>query len=179
MGIRDTEISRLKKYAEGLGIKVYFKPYIRGMGIAEWDLDDQSITIYEKKSFSKTDYILTFLHELGHHLDWVYNNRKNDPEDVKAQELLCAGEIEGDRSDIPKKYRKRTYEMEKSGIYYMSIIYKELGLKIPYWKVKLQQDLDIYPYFILYKEGRFPTSKEDKEYRKKMTKIYKNKYGKI
>lgn len=177
MGIRDDEIKRLKKYAEGLGIKVYFKKYYKGCGGAEWDMDDQSIIIYPSSRYSKTDIILLLLHELGHHLDWIYHNKKDSKDALRAQELLCNGNMYGDRSDIPKKYRDIILREELAGIHYMDIIHKELDLKIPLWKVKMQQDIDASEYRLLASKGRFYTYKEAKEYKKGIKDYYRDKYG--
>ena len=177
MGIRDNEILRLKKYAEGLGIKVIFKKYTKGVGGAEWDMEDRIITLYTSKDDNKTTLILAFLHELGHHLDWVYKNKKLTKQSFKAFELLNAGPIYGERLDIPKKYRDIIYEEEKSGVYYMDIIHRELDLKIPLWKVKMAQDTDLMDYESLSKTGRFLTTKEVRSYRKLNKKYYIERYG--
>ena len=155
MGIRDDEIKRLTKYAEGLNIKVVFKPYQRGIGSAEWDIENRQIVVFQAPGDSKTKIILAMLHELGHHLDWIYNNKHHSEESLKAFELLNEGSIEGHRFDIPKKYRKIIYEEEKSGIAYMSIIAKECDIKIPHWKVQLEQYMDLLDYEWLYKKGAY------------------------
>ena len=178
MGIRDEEIKRIKKYAEGLGIKVNFKKHRKGVGGAEWDMEDRQITIYISPRTNKTTIILYLLHELGHHLDWIYHNKKDSKEAAKAYELLNSGPMFGDRSDIPEKYRQIIYREEAAGIHYMSIIWKELDLKIPLWKVKLQQELDLCEYRRLANEGKFNTIKEHKEYRKSIKDYYIDKYGK-
>lgn len=178
MGIRDTEILRMTKYAEGLGIKVHFKPHEKGCGEAEWDMDTQEIFLYTSSGTSKTTLILSFLHELGHHLDWIYNNKKDTKQAAKAYELLNRGNIEGDRSDIPQKYRNIILKEEESGIYYMDLIYKELDLSIPLWKVKMQQDLDLLEYKTLAKKARFLTNKEARDFRKNNKLYYMEKYKK-
>ena len=177
MGIRDDELKRVKKYAEGLGIKVYFKPYVRGTGDAEWDLDDQSITLFVRSKNSKTDLILTFLHELGHHLDWIYSGKKISKQVDNACIKLCDGPMLGYRLDLTQKERDLILQIELDGIHYMEVIYQELNLKIPYWKVKLAQHIDAYNYRMLAEESRFSTKKEGIKERKEMTEYYKDKYG--
>lgn len=171
------DLERLKKYAQSLGIKVYFKPYVRGCGGADWSMEDQSITIYTHGKYSITDYILLMLHELGHHLDWIYNNKKQSKKELIAQEKLCAGKMYGKRPDLSKSIRRTILNSELAGISYMEIIHKELNLHIPLWKVKMQQELDAFDYKMLYNKGRFSTGKEFKEYRKSIKDFYKEKYG--
>ena len=178
MSYIDDDLKRVLKYAESLGIKVYFKKPIRGAGGAEWDMIDKSIHIYASKSTPKTTILLNMLHELGHHLDWIYNNKSDSAEAFTAYKLLNEGNMFGDRSDIPKHYRKVIYEEETAGVYYMDIIHKELDLKIPLWKVKLEQDLDLFDYRMLYVKGKFSTAKEFKDYNLSKTKKYKRVYGK-
>ncbi|PCI45914.1 MAG: hypothetical protein COB41_00560 [Proteobacteria bacterium] len=176
MGIRDRELDRLKKYAQGLGIKVTIRPAKKGEGGAEWDMDVREITLYKSSSSTKTDLILAFLHELGHHLDWIYKNKKDNKECFKAYELLNEGSMYGNRTDIPQKYRDIILQEEIDGVYYMDIIYKELDLKIPLWKVKLAQHMDLIEYKSLSKTGNFLTHKYVKNYRKKIKNKYMKKY---
>ncbi len=164
------ELRRLIKYANGLGVKVSMLPYTRGSGLGGWVLDTQEIDLYVSHYFSNHCVILTLLHELGHHMDWVYKGRKTSKEVDKAFSLLSEGSIEGYRKDIPKKYRKIIYQEEIDGMAYMEIIHKELMLKIPFWKVKWDEDFDTNIYKMLYKEGRFLTLKECKELKRESRK---------
>lgn len=174
MGIRDEEINRLKKYAEGLGIKVLFKENCKHNYAADWDMDDRIITIYTKNNESKTDIILSFIHELGHHMDWIYNNKKHSKKSQKAFEML---NDETRKKKIPKSYRWIILNEELAGIHYMDIIHKELDLKIPLWKVKMQQALDAFQYKTFYKEGRFATEQEYMEYKRSIKEYYKERYN--
>ena len=63
---RDEEFKRLVFYAKGLGLKVtvYNK---KADSFGSWD--GQEIKIYWGKGQSKTDLVLTLLHELGHQKD--------------------------------------------------------------------------------------------------------------
>jgi len=176
MGIRDEEIKRIVKYSEGLGIKVRFLPFVKGCGGAEWDMITQEINIFQTKSQTKTETIINLLHELGHHLDWIYNNKVISDEVTKAFTLLNEGNIYGVRTDIPKKYRRIIYKEEKAGIEYMSIIHKELDLKLPLWKLKRRQALDLYDYEMLYKKGRFSTQLEYTIYKNEITDKFKKEY---
>lgn len=178
MGIRDEEILRIKKYAEGLGIKVFMKPYKPGYGDGEWDCIDQSITIYTNPKQSKSDTILALLHELGHHLDWIYKNKEIPKEVIDVYAKLNTGAVSGDRVDLTKKERKVILDEEISGIKYMDVIHKELNLTFPLWKVKICQEMDIFAYRSLYNKARFPTLKEYSNKRKSLTKKLKTLYSK-
>jgi hypothetical protein len=177
MSIAD-DLARVKKYAESLGIKVYVKDHYRGVGGAEWDMEDQSIHLYVYKNQSKTQILMALLHELGHHLDWIYNDKIIKKQETLAQQALCSGHMQGKRPDLTKKQRKLILDSEIAGTNYMEIIHKELDLSVPLWKIKYAQDLDCYEYKTLYKKGRFPTTKETREYRKQIRQYYIDTYNK-
>lgn len=172
MSAKDRDIQRLKEYINKLGLKLYTRPYSRDTGAAEY-VEGQFITIFESRN-TKTDLILSLLHELGHHLDWLAN--KPTPEENKAIELLNTGAMVGDRSDIPKESRRIILQIEKNGVKYMSKIHRDLKLEIPFWKVKMQQDLDLIDYRHLYHTGRFANKAEHQEMQKGEA-YYKKKYG--
>jgi len=170
MGIRDEEIARLYKYAEGLGLRVIVKPYRRGDPGATYDDEDQEIVLYQWSGQSKTRIIMNFLHELGHHMDWVHNLRRMPGNEV----LIKAIDREWTRTRrtdpvVPKSHRKLIYEMECRGIAYMNVIAKELGIKIPEWKIRAEQEYDRWVYYRYYQSGNIPA---DKEAKAKFTAIY-------
>jgi len=177
MGVMDDELKRLKKYAEGLGIKVFFRKYKRGVGGAEWNMLDRSITIFTKRGESVTGVILTFLHELGHHMDWIYSDKTDSEEAMEAYTALNEGKMIGARPDLSLEHRRIILEEELAGIHYMEFIAKELDLKIPFWKVKMQQELDSFEYRLLYEESRFSTTKEYRAYKREIKEKYKKEYG--
>jgi hypothetical protein len=177
MAVKKDDLTRLMKYAESLGIKVHIKPDSRdGIG-AEWDMDTQEICLYTHPKMTNHILVLNLLHELGHHLDWIYNNKKESQEEVKAQQMLGSSMF-GDKSNIPKEYRKIIYESEKAGIAYMSLIHKELDLKISRWKVKLNQYMDMKEYESFYRTGKFLTGAQFSDIKRKKKKYFKDKYGK-
>lgn len=175
--IRDEEIRRLKKYAEGLGAKIIEKPSYKGCGGGDWDCDTRTITYYTDKHQSKTDIILNLLHELGHHLDWIYKGKKISKKVLKACEVFYEGVVFGSKAHVSREYRKIIYEEERDGIFYMDIIWKECGLKLPLWKVKLRQYLDLLDYNRAYLDGRFTTAKEYRAIRKEAIPRFKKRYG--
>jgi hypothetical protein len=173
MNAKDRDIYKLKMYANELGLKVYTKKYTRHTGQAEY-IEGSCITLFLSKRSTKTEIILSLLHELGHHLDWL-KNKKKDADLDKALDLLANGSMTGDRSDIPKKYRKKILQVERSGVKYMSVIHSRLGLQIPLRIVKQQEKMDLADYEFLYHQGRFATGNE---INKVYSKINKRKHGK-
>lgn len=172
MGIRDTEIEKLKSYAKALGVEIVFlKPTGTGE-IASWTLDGSTIYIYTHKKNSKTDVIFHLLHELAHHISWTHNGRKTP---LKTDRAL-------DREDrrkkhdppIPKSQRKIIYESEKYDAEYQEIIFTELGLKIPKYKFLAQRDLDVWAYLRYHISGDFPSIQETRLKRKELLEKYKN-----
>lgn len=161
MSIRDEEIARMTKYANGLGIKVVFiRDARRSQKVsdyAQWTNDPPEILIYVPKHKSKTEIIMTFLHELGHNFYWVHNNKPEIPDAYLLEENRK-------RTDppIPKNKRKQILDYERAGISYMKIIATELDLKVPMWKVELHQEHDLWVYEYYYEHGRYPSKKESR-----------------
>jgi len=178
MHIRDKEIQRILKYGEGLGIKIEFKPYTDGIGGGSWGWVDRVIEVYLDGRESKTSIILILLHELGHCLDHQYKEQTVSPEVVFAYMKLNEGKMYGLRDDLSQKERDIILKEELDGISYMELLYIELNLKIPKWKVKLAQELDSYDYTMLAKFGRFSSRTEFKKRKKflakKMKALYKD-----
>jgi len=141
---QDRDISKLKKFANSFGLRIYYRPYTRYTDMAQYVLG-RHITVFVSSTTSKTEIILSLLHELGHHLDWVLNKRI-DKETEKAYTGFKAKEY--------KKYSKIILEVEKAGIRRMTTIHKLLELEIPLERVKKQQKIDLFPYQYFYKHGR-------------------------
>lgn len=176
MSYLDRDILKLKKFAKRLGLKIYTRPYSKHKGAADYTVNSH-INLFVSKSTTKTEIILSLLHELGHHLDWLNVKKVSKDEDI-AFETLVSGSMFGKRPDINKKYRKIIYQVEKSGIKYMDKIHKALNLEIPLYKVKHQQEIDLFDYKILYKKGRFATHHEIRQTVYKKIHYYRKKYGK-
>lgn len=158
------ELNRTVKYAEGLGIKVRFlKDNPKIDCSAEWDLSGKEITVYYKDKETKTSLILSLVHELAHHLDFVYNNRRHNKSLIKA--------LDADKPT--RKQREIIYQDEVNGAAYQEIIYNELHLKLPKWKLLVERDwsLEVYKHKI---DNPFGMPKlEKKELRKKLIAKYK------
>lgn len=175
MGIRDQEINNLQRYAEGLGLKVIWKKYARessGGNAAQWDTDGSCITIFTWPGLSKTDIILNMIHELAHHMAWIYNDRKSDP---KLDSALYA-EWERKRGDPPikKSSRKLILDSEVDDSKYQEVVAHEVGIKIPLYKIKISVDLSNWQYSYYYRTGDFPSKKSCTKKEKELTRRYKN-----
>jgi prolyl oligopeptidase PreP (S9A serine peptidase family) len=162
MGVRDDELNRLIRYAQGMGLSVRFKPYVRGGHSAEWLFDGSEITIYVTTQCSKIEKILSLIHELSHHRAWIANERQMDP---KVEEAILSEEDK-------KSYRKRIYEMEKADSVYWVDIYKDTNCKFDINKLYLQRDFDLHQYEVYYNTGKFPKGKEKKKKYRELKKKY-------
>ena len=155
MHVRDTEIKRLEQYAKGLGIIVEYKqPYKYGPR-ASWNASPPTIILHTYSGTSKTQLILNFLHELGHHMDYVHNhNRKT------VDKIDNAWTQENNNEKLSKEDRLIIYNDEKSAASYRKVIAHELDLKVSQKKIDLDIDLDMFTYYTYYMKGNFPTRAE-------------------
>lgn len=168
---RDEEIARMVKYANGLGIRVrMISDDIRTGNSATWSLDPPTIEIFTKDNKSKTKLILTFLHELAHHIYWIHNGKPEIPE-----AYLTEDNREKDSPPISKSERKAIYDYERLGIQYMRTIAIELDLKIPMWKVDMAQEYDLWVYEYYYESGYFPKNKICLKMKRALLNKYKTK----
>jgi hypothetical protein len=160
--IRDEELSRLIKYAQGMGLTVRFKDYVRGGFAAEWALDGTEITLYTSSTDSKIDTILGLIHELGHHKAFVDNKRTVDP---KLEEALD--------SEESKRHRKRILDMEIEDSAYWEEIYRDTNCKFNIEKLHKQREFDIWCYEVSYEMGRNATVKEKRIKLRELRKKYR------
>lgn len=176
MPIRDDEILRLIKYAEGMGVKVKFLSSKNHLADAEWTLDGTEINVYRGNSQTKTDIILSLIHEIGHHVWFIH--KKNRQPDLKFEEALDRQNLfDSDLSltPAPKKFRKKILDTEQDAIVWWDVIYKDTNLKIPLWKLEVAKRFDIWAYEVYYKTGFFPSRKDKKIKHKELTTEIKNK----
>lgn len=151
--IRDEELNRLIRYAQGMGLSVRFKPYKKYSRVAaEWHPDGTQITIYTQKSDSKLDVILSLIHEIGHHKGFIENQRVQDP---KVDEALNAEEIS-------KRFRKRIYNMEFADSLHWDQIYKDTNCQFNLDKLHKQREFDIWQYEVYHELDRLPTYQESR-----------------
>jgi hypothetical protein len=160
MNIRDREIARILLYAKGLGLRVRIANYAHNEA-GDWGHDPiAEITINKRVHTTKTELILTLLHELGHAVYFAYTK----------QPIPKAAYESGPHT---KKARRKLYEYEAAGIAYMSNLYTELQLGIPLWKVKRAMEQDTWAYEVYMLTGEFPSKTERKEKYKSLTVKYK------
>lgn len=174
MTIRDEEIKRLIHYAKGMGVKVtiYNKPN-KGAA-ADWTLDGTSITVYAGKSVSKTSIVLSLIHELGHHL-WFIHEKDRQP-DLKFHEAIDRENIflENKAIPTPKHLRKKILGVELAGTAYWDTVIKDVGIKIPKWKVEAAKEFDIWMYEMYYENGKFPQGKFKTDHYSEVRKKHEN-----
>lgn len=167
MSVRDEEVKRLLHYAKGLGLKVTFSNKKAPDASADWSTDGSEITIYLRRNASKTAIILSFLHELGHHTDFIHkHNRKQDQILDKALE-------EADQEEVPKGASWKIYQDEKRATEWWEVICKDANIKISKWKIDLAKEFDVWVYEFAHYQGRFPTFKEQADKRRKLKSKYK------
>lgn len=168
--IRDREIDRLLKYCEALGIKVVFVPDLDGS--AEWAIDGSEIRINKTRNTGKTELILTLIHELGHHLWFVYKKQRQP--DIKFDEAITKQFFAENRGgSTPKQSRKKILQIEKEGIKYWDIVVKDVDIKIPSWKIEMSKEFDIWQYEVYYETGKFPVRAVRRLKLKELTLKYK------
>lgn len=167
MSYIDEDFNKLIHYTKGLGVKVSIKDYIPYSDDAGyWITDDvnSEIQIMRWKNQSKTKTTLILLHELAHHLGWVYADKKFPDKYHEASEK----EAQRKKSDpfIDKSLRKAVYELELRDSKYQHTIAFEVGLRIPKWKIDLEIAVDMYVYRQYYLTGEFPSVKQTRKRRK-------------
>jgi oligoendopeptidase F len=154
--IRDREIDRLINYCQAFNIKVIFNTEMDSD--AEWTLDGTEIRINRTRNSNKTDLILTLIHELGHHLWFVY--KKERQPDLKFDEAITREFFsENRKSNTPKRLRKKILDIEREGLRYWDIVVKDTDIKIPTWKIEMQKEFDIWQYEVYYKTAKFRRQK--------------------
>lgn len=168
--IRDEEIKRLIHYAKGMGVKVIIYNKNNSDADAEWTTDGSMIKVYVNSKTSKTDIVLSLIHELGHHV-WFVHEKDRQP-DLKLDEAL---ERHDDTNPAPKHLRKKIYDMEKASTEWWWSIYKDANIKIPEWKVNAAMEFDTWMYEVFYETGKFPIGKKKKEKNKEVIKKWRGK----
>lgn len=174
--IRDKEIERLVHYAKGLGVKVVFSRK-NSEDSANWTLDGTEITVFPSQQDSKTDIILSLIHEIGHHVWFIHE--KNRKPDLKFEEAISVQnlvETEDRKKPTPKKLRQKIYEVELASSQWWETIYKDTNMKFPMWKLHAQREFDVWVYEHFYKNGHFPKRIEKKEKWRSIKEKYKVKY---
>lgn len=162
MGVRDEEINRLIKYAEGLNTVVKFKKQ-KNDNAATWATDGSEISIYTKNITSKVGIALCLIHEIAHHLEHIHGDDRELNEGL--DEALLSEEEK-------KKDRKKIFEWEIKGSKWWETIYKDTDCKFGLGKLNLERDYDLWQYEIYYETGVFPKYKERRKKRKELRSKY-------
>lgn len=168
MGIRDEELARLRRYVEGMGIKVYYntRPVKDSPG-ATWDMEKNLITLYIEKDDSKIDTILNFIHEIGHQISFVHDDNRTHPDG-----LLDAQMRENLNKPLSKRERRLILESELRGMKWWSVIYDDTDMRFPKYKLYQAREFDTWWYLYFYQVGKYPTRKEKKAKYAELRKIY-------
>jgi hypothetical protein len=176
MGIRDIEIARIEKYAAGLGIKILWKQYKKANGgaEAEWTEGGHEITMYTWARQSKTSQILALVHELAHHMSWIYADRKDNPQVIAA--LQADGEHKKGTPPIDKELRYLIWHMEHHDAKYQDGVFRELNLKIPRYKFLATRRVDLWYYRQFYITGKKPMVKVLKVMHRHFEAQYRRRY---
>ena len=172
--VRDEEINRLTKYAEGLGLKVTFSPTLNDA--AQWVLDGSEIIISTKKNISKMETVLSMIHEIGHQV-WFIHEKHRHP-DLKFEEAIDRQnlfETEYLDTPAPKKLRHKIYKAELDAAEWWEIIYKDTGCSFPLWRLQAAKDYDLFQYRVYYETGHFPNRAEKHKKNKEINLKYKSK----
>ena len=173
--IRDDELNRLVKYAQGLGVKVVFST-AQSKAAADWTLDGSEITVYKKSNTNKTDLLLNMIHELGHQA-WFIHERNRKP-DLKFEEAIGRQDefdLGKKNNPAPKNLREKILNVERASTEYWYGIYKETNMKFPLYKLYIQMEIDVWQYEVLHETGQFPTLREVRAKLKEITPKYKAK----
>lgn len=162
--IRDLELARLINYGKALNTAVIF--YKDKEDAGSWSLDGSEIHIHWPKSSTKTDVILTLLHELGHHAWFIHvcNRQQHQP----LYNALNA-------KKPTKRQRKVILDCEIAATKWWNTIIKEADIQIPTWKVERQMELDLWMYEYFYANSDWPNWPERNLKYKDLTFKYKPK----
>lgn len=173
MGVRDEEIKRLIHYGQGLGVKVTILSGKDKDNDGYWALDGTEILICAGNHDSKTELILSLIHELGHHV-WFIHEKDRQP-DFKFEEAIDRELLkEEEKGNItPKHLRKKIYNVERASAEYWYVIYKDTGIQIPEWKLFAQREYDVWMYEEYYEKGEYPKGEQKRKKLKEIRKKWK------
>lgn len=163
--VRDLEIKRLVLYLKACNVKVTIRDYaFDHMGEVTGDIPAK-ININKRRHTSKTELVLTLLHEACHiKYSSLHPDLHFEGLDVEAN---------GDFKKATKKQRYDNYKFEHDSLQLMPDLAMELGIKIPEWKILMQRDLDIWEHYHFYENDIYPNRKESRIQLRKLKLRYK------
>lgn len=163
MSKKDEDIRKLKEYAFRVGISVRILKYYRKANCLGYYSQGSHIVVFKASNTYKIDIIMTLLHEIGHHLDWL-ETKRGGKEFEKAYGFTTGKPAKVKNIEERRKYSKIILDSEKAAISYMPAIAKSLNLSISQERIRKQQKIDLFHYIVLHKRGKFPSSKEVRDY---------------
>jgi hypothetical protein len=168
MGVRQEELLRLKKYAEGMGLVVTlnYNPSSKDP-VAAWAMDGSELNINIRSYHYLIDIILAFIHELGHHISFIHDDKRIHP---KGLEKAIHKENHGLK--LSRRDRNIILASELKGMKYWNIIYKETNMKFPKYKMWLEREIDTWVYVHFSQVGKQPTRKATIQKRKELKNIF-------
>ena len=163
--VRDSEIKRLVLYLKACNVKVTIRNYaFDHLGEVTGDIPAK-ININKHRHTSKTELVLTLLHEACH---IKYSSLHPD---LHFEGLEV--EDNGDFKKATKKQRWDNYKFEHDSLQLMPELALELGIKIPEWKIRYQLEVDIWEHFYYYENNRYPGRKEAVTKKRELMEKYK------
>ena len=162
---RDDEIKRLIYYAKSLGVKVTIRDFAFEEQGEIADDPHVIININKKHHSSKTELILTLLHELSH-------ARYINSHDGKISKAWILEDEREPGKKLPKKLRKEIADFELNSLDMMMDIAAELKIEIPMSKIAKQCELDKWAYSFYLDTGEWPTGKQKKTKEKELKEKY-------
>lgn len=163
------DIMKLRSYAKGLGVKVVFKKVKRRNFDAAYDTSKKVPEIVVLAT-APTRQILSLLHELGHHLDWVYRGKSEGYLESLPYYASAGEKTETGSKVLTKKQRGAVRKAEYNATLYMDQIHEECGLFIPKWKVYRDMITDRLVANYYYETGKEMTFSEVSKHQKRLTK---------
>lgn len=164
--VRDDEIKRLVYYAKGLGLVVRVRSYIPYSRKAAEHISlpngEAELVLFISPRDSKMDTVLSLIHEIGHHHDYIHRGRsfdRNEDED----ELVKLG----------KPGRLKILQNEIRGTRYWNRVYVDTGCTFPKWKLFCQMEFDLWQYYHIYRTGKLPTKSKRVEKMRHLIRKYK------
>jgi hypothetical protein len=158
------------KFAESLGLKVHFidaqKRDYHGCYMLPEKFEPGVIEICKNKRTTITFQIITMLHEIGHHLDFIQSGDLPD-----SYNFI-------DSKNCPEWARTSIFYAERRACKNAEKLYWTLRLRIPFWKIKMELASDIFLYRAFKNTGEYPTFKQMDEFRRKWKKRFKQRYSK-
>jgi len=166
-----SEFKRVIQFAKGLGLEVkivskpsdfhghYAEPCLEGSGV---------ITIVKSGKTTLTFQLATLLHEIGHHLDFTENKIA-----IEAYHFI---EGSSDKK-APEWARKAIYNSERRAIQNAEKLYWTLMLKVPYWRIRQEFEVDLYLYSVFLRTADFPLEEELVKFRKHWARRHKKQFS--